>query len=173
MLNIATTKNISILRQQPARHRRSIKSTISLQITALHTTLRRYFYQTRSGSGFTRDLITMRTRRTGLVVILRIQRIAEFRAQWRTSSQRSIRVNIVLLQLLSFYHQYALYTVRCLVVQKAINRLNQYLLVELTPTKPILKATLRKPTILQLTRIVYTSHNPISLNSPLIYWLYH
>ena len=104
MLNIATIKNISILRQRPARYRRSVRSTISLQITVLHTILYRYFYQTKSGSGFTKDLIIIRIRQTGLAVILRIQIIMEFRAQQRTSGQRSIRVSIVLLQLLSFHY---------------------------------------------------------------------
>ena len=103
-LNIATTKNIPILRQRPTRYRRSVRSTISLQIIAPYTILRRCFYQIRSGSSFTRDLIIIRIRRTSLVVILRIQRIAEFRAQQRTSSQRSIRASIVLPQLLSFYY---------------------------------------------------------------------
>ena len=103
ILNITTIKNIPILRQRPIRYRRSVRSTISLQIIAPHTILRRCFYQIRSGSSFTRDLIIIRIRRTSLVVILRIQRIMEFRAQQRTSSQRSIRASIVLPQLLSFY----------------------------------------------------------------------
>ena len=101
MLNIATTKNTSILRQRPMRYKRSVKSTISLQTTALHTILRRCFYQIRSGGGFIKDLRVIRIRSIGLLVGLRIQRIAAFRAQQKTSGWKSIRASIVLLHLFS------------------------------------------------------------------------
>ena len=71
-LNIVIIKNTLILRQQPIYYKRSVKSIISLLITVLYTILRRCFYQIRNGGGFTKNLIKIRIKKTGLIIILRI-----------------------------------------------------------------------------------------------------
>ncbi len=111
----AIMRNMPTLKQPPAHLRGSVRSIIIWQTIALLIMQLRCFYQTKSNNGFINDLITMKTKSIGLLAILRIQLIAAYKALWRSSSWRSIRINTVLLQLLHHLPQLALYKVRLLV----------------------------------------------------------
>src|SRR6266702_5151369 len=105
----AIIRNMPTLKQLPVYLRGSVRSIIIWQTIALLIMQLRCFYQIRSGGGFISDLIMMRTRSIGLLAILRIQLIAAYKALWRSSGWRSIRINTVLPQLLHHLPQLALY----------------------------------------------------------------
>jgi hypothetical protein len=78
--NIVIVRSIFIWKLQLMPYRRSTSSIINMQTTVLLTTLHRFFFQIRSGSGFSRNSRRMRTRSTNYVVILRILKIVVYKA---------------------------------------------------------------------------------------------
>ena len=94
-LNIVIERNMHFWRQRLTPYKRSARSIINTRMIQQPIMQRRYFFYKRSSTSFISNLITIKLKRVGFVVIQKILIIAVLKAQWRTSGLKNIRISLV------------------------------------------------------------------------------